>query len=233
MFDAPPPPRWELLLEGAATQTLLNDVRVPGDATLVDFRDLAGRGTRFSGRGTLLYRFDRDHGLRLVAAPFQQSGTGTLPQTTFFAGETFQPGVATRGDYKFNSYRASYWRRWNIGDPDRNDFRAGITLKVRDARVALAQGETAAEFTDVGLVPLVHLGGSRSLGRDWRLILDFDGLWAPQGRAFDIGVFAAHRVGSKAELILGIRTLDGGANNPRTYNQANVLYYTSGISLRF
>jgi hypothetical protein len=30
---------------------------------------------------------------------------------------------------------------------------------------------------------------------------------APQGRAFDIGVFAAHRLGSEAELILAVRPL--------------------------
>jgi hypothetical protein len=82
------------------------------------------------------------------------------------------------------------------------------------------------------VVPLIHLSGERKLSERWKLLLDADGLAAPQGRAFDVGLFLAHRLSPKTDLTLGARTLEGGADNERVYNFARLDYLSMGLVLK-
>ncbi len=226
-----PKPPTELLLEGSAYYQNRNDVRVPGNGTTFSYRSLLGQGPRPTSRITLLQPLDGDQGIRFVYAPLAFSGRGRLSRATQFNGATFAPGVDTRGRYQFDSYRLSYYRRVRSREGDA--WRFGLTLKVRDAEVALSQPGLSRAYRNTGIVPLLHFGGRARLSDRWSAIVDFDGLIAPQGRALDLGVSVAYRTSERLHWYIGLRALDGGADNDRTYNAALFTYATAGVALRF
>jgi hypothetical protein len=97
----------------------------------------------------------------------------------------------------------------------------------------LRQGAVAASDANVGFAPLIHVAGSYALDDRSRLLLDFDGLAAPQGRAFDIGIQFARDVAADWTTVVGFRTLEGGADNERVYSFAWLNYATVGAAYRF
>ncbi len=230
MLFAEETPRVEFFLEGAALRQFRNDVRVPGRGSAVDFRSLIGEDAGAAFRLTGVGRFDDDSGWRFVVAPLSASGTGRLRSPKRFDGSTFAPGVATRARYRFDSYRLTYWRRFR--SDARSAWRFGYTLKLRDAEVSLRQPGVSERFRNTGLVPLLHFGGTTALGPKTDLLLDFDGLVAPQGSALDLGAFVRHRLSPTLGAFAGLRVLYGGADNDDTYNLATFGYLTAGLSVR-
>jgi hypothetical protein len=227
-----PNPLWNLQIEGAAAWQTQNDQRVPGKG-----------GTRFSladfGQGPLTtYRIylggkitDRSE-WRLLYAPLEVRQSGLFEQSVLFQDQIFQPGVRTETVYKFNSYRATYsvsmepWGLWN--------WSWGFTAKIRDAEVRLTQGAASARKTNVGFVPLLHFRAHRSLSENWRLLFDFDGLLAPQGRALDAAFFLDRQLTpSGPHLLLGYRTVEGGADNRNVFNFAWFHFLTVGMKKEF
>ena len=103
-----------------------NDTRIPGDTgTGFDMLDLTGSGPDFFARLEGHWDINEKHGLRVVLAPLEVSGSGELTRDTDFAGETFPAGT-TDGTYKFNAYKFTYrytfadkvrWR-WRVGHGD-------------------------------------------------------------------------------------------------------------------
>jgi hypothetical protein len=64
-----------------------NDVRVPGDTgTQFDMTDLTGSGPDVFARLDGFWNINDRHGLRIVLAPLEVSGTGELREDTDFAG---------------------------------------------------------------------------------------------------------------------------------------------------
>lgn len=185
-----------------------------------------GAAFRVTGIG----RFDDDSGWRVVVAPLSVSGTGRLKSAKRFDGSTFLPGVDTRAKYRFDSYRLTYWRR--LRSDARSAWRFGYTLKVRDAEVSLRHAGVSERFRNTGLVPLLHFGGTTSVGPNTDLVLDFDGLVAPQGSALDLGAFVRQRLSPQVGAFAGFRVLYGGADNDNTYNLATFGYLTAGLSVR-
>jgi hypothetical protein len=216
---------------GAAWQTR-NDVRIPGDTgTPFAFDDLTGSGpygfVRLNATWDLSYR----HGLRFVLAPFSVTESGTLPNRVAFAGGVFDADVPTEGTYRFNSYRVSY--RYRLHDGARWRWWIGATLKVRDAKIELQQLGTSAEKSDLGLVPLLYAAGEGRIGQRWRFVLDFDGLAAPQGRAFDLALKMIRELPKGWSVGAGYRTLEGGADNDEVYNFAWLHYALVSVARRF
>lgn len=207
-----------------------NDVALPGDTgTRFAFSQLTGKGAFPNVRLTLVYEGESGPGWRLLAAPLRVNRTGTLLQETLFEGATFAAGSAS-GTYRFNSYRLTYRNRWkNRGGWD---LRVGFTGKIRDAEISLEQGQTQRSKTDVGFVPLLHLYASRDLGNGYGLSIDFDGAAAPQGRAIDLSVRLERAISSRVIGFIGLRILDGGADNPEVYNFAQLQYITLGLRTR-
>lgn len=225
-------PRWTASLEAGAVWQGRNDARIPGDTgTKFSLADLQGRGARASGRLTLTMDEGSSNRWRLLIAPLEIRGTGELPRTVDFAGATYAGGTPTSGWYKFNSYRITYMRRFHHSD--RASWYFGGTLKFRDARIALRQGSTATSDYDLGVVPLAYLSGVVGLGSGWRLNVDVDGLAAPQGRAFDVGIHAMRDLTPDWALGIGYRTLEGGADNDSVYTFAWLNYLTVRSEYRF
>jgi hypothetical protein len=227
----PDPHRFSLEFESGAFGFSRNDVRIPGNTgTKFDMLDLTGEGPeaffRLSGDWDITPR----HGLRVVIAPLEVSGTGELSQPTTFAGELFAPG-ATKGSYKFSFYKLIY--RYTFFDNNDWRWRVGFTGLIRDANIELQQGAKKANDDNVGFAPLLHLYGEHRFTPRWRFILDFDGLASPQGRAFDLALKVSYDVTRHWNIGAGYRTLEGGVDNDDVYNFAWLHYAVLSAGYRF
>ncbi len=218
--------------EGGALWQIRNDVRIP-NATGTEFSlvDEIGKGPNGVFRIEAAFDLNEKHGFRAVFAPLEINDTTLLDNNVLFAGQSFDPGISTDAIYKFSSYRFTYRYRFYDGPTWR--WKIGFTGFIRDARIALQQGDTFAEDTDIGFVPLAHLSGVARLSDRWCFLLDFEGMGAPQGRAFDIAVKMAYRLPDHWELAFGYRTIEGGADVDRVFNFAWLNFAVGSIRLRF
>ena len=164
-----------------------------------------------------------------MLAPLETSGTGRLERETVFAGETFAPG-ATRGTYKFNTYRLTW--RYDFAERGPWHWGAGFTAVVRDANVELRQGARVANDDDLGFVPTLHLAGARR-GDRWTLGATLDGLAGGPGRLIDLALKLEYRLGDRWRVGGGYRTLEGGADTDTVYNFAWLHYATLDLGYRF
>ena len=137
---------------------------------------------RVSGR----YGWGDRHQVHLLYAPLTITGSGSFVVRVLFQGAAFAPNALTTASYRFDSYRIGY--RYKVLDQAGWQLWGGVTLKVRDAKIALAQSTVTANRANIGPVPLLSLYTQRGLGPRWRAILDVEGLAAPQGRAVDAAI---------------------------------------------
>ena len=209
-----------------------NDVRIPSDSgTRFSLKDLQGSGPAGFYRVTVDWNTRGKHGFRLLAAPLTIQGTGTFSQPVDFAGGTFAAGEPTSSVYRFNSYRLTY--RYLLHDGDRWAWNLGATVKVRDAKIELRQGDQVRWDSNVGVVPLLHVDGEYRLGPRWSLVFDLDGLAAPQGRAFDGSLKARYQLSRNVDLSFGYRALEGGADTDEVYSFAWLHYGVASLRFRF
>ena len=225
--------RFAVELEGGAVWQTVNDVQIPNDAsgTRISLVDVVGDGPWPAGRVYASWRISARQELRALVAPLSITETGVLGETVQFAGATYEPGIPTEATYKFNSYRISYRYRFHEGDRWR--WWIGLTAKIRDARIALEQGATASEKTDVGFVPLLHVAGDWRFAPSWRLGLDADALAGGPGRAEDVALTLGRDLGDAWTLTAGYRTVEGGADVDAVYAFAWLHYAVVGIERRF
>lgn len=207
-------------------------MQIPNDASATRFSlaDVAGKGPFGAFRVEAAFDVAEKHGFRVVLAPLVAEGDGALSGPVAFAGESFAPGPV-EATYKFSSYRVTY--RYRFYDGERWRLKVGFTGFVRDARVALEQGATEAEDTDVGFVPLGYFQADARLGERWRFRFDVDGLGASQGRAFDVSAKLARSFGDNWELAFGYRTIEGGANVESVYNFAWLHFAVASLRYTF
>jgi len=210
-----------------------NVARIPNSAAGSKFslRDLQGGGAEAAWRVDATWQMAERHQLRAMYAPYSITRTGTPDSALQFDGATFAAGEPTRVRYQFDSYRLSY--RYRFHHSPGWTWWGGATLKVRDASIGLSQGGLAAAYDNTGLVPLLSVTGFRRLGDRWTLVLDADGLLAPQGRAFDIAVKARYALSENLSMGIGVRTLEGGADNDDVYTFAWQHYALAELSWQF
>ena len=219
-------------LEGGPVWQSSNDVRIPGDdGTEFSMKDLTGGGPFAAGRITADWDIDGNHAVRAVIAPLEFDGTGSLNEDTKFAGAKFSGGKRTKGTYKFSSYRLGY--RYTFLHEEHWRLRVGGTLFVRDASIELEQGSTRASDSNVGLVPLLNFAAEYYPAERWRIVGEFDGLAAPQGRAFDIALKGYYDVADWCSIGLGYRTIEGGVDNDSVYNFAWLHSVVASVAFLF
>jgi len=224
--------RWTAELEGGAVFSGYNEARIPNvGGTLVSLSEDLDIAAKAYYRLRLSYAISRRHELSLLYAPLTLKAKGTLPGAVNFTGVLFPQGSAVDGVYTFNSYRLTY--RYRLVDRSRLRLDIGFTAKVRDAEIALATPELTASKTNVGFVPLLHL----RLAWDWNnklgLLLEADAAAAKQGRAEDVLLALNWRLSPRAQLRVGYRFVEGGADVDEVYNFAWIHYLAAGVALNF
>jgi len=214
------PPRFVLEVEAGPTWQSRNDVQVPNDAsgTRFSMQELVGSGPLPAARLYLTWNVASRHGVRLLLAPLSYTKPGTFGAPVDFAGASYAAGTSVDGTYKFNSWRIGY--RYQLTDGDRWKLWVGGTVKIRDAKIALRQGDTYSEDTDVGFVPLLHFAATYRAGDRWSVAFDFDGLAGGPGRALDASLKIGYDLSERWRLTAGYRVLEGGVDIDRVYNFA-------------
>lgn len=212
------PSRFAAELELGPVWQSRNDVQIPNDAegTRFSLVDVAGNGPWPAGRLYLTWNVSERHGLRALAAPLSYTETGTLDEPVEFAGASYLPGVPTEATYQFDSWRLTY--RYRFHDGDRWTWWIGATAKIRDAEIKLVQGGATSRDTDLGFVPLLHLGANWRLAERWHLLLDLDALAGGPGRAEDFAAKLAYDVNDRWSITAGYRTVEGGADTDDVYS---------------
>lgn len=230
-FAEAQPSTWELEVEGGPVWQTRNDVEIPNDGTATRFSlsDLVGSGPWTTGRVYLTWNLSERHGVRLLYAPLSLTETGTPTGPIEFAGASYDTSAAD-ATYTFNSYRVSY--RWRFHSGERSRAWLGITAKIRDASIALAQGSITSRKDDVGFVPLLHLAAEQRLGSRWHLSLDADALAGGPGRAIDASLKLGYDLNDRWSIRAGYRTVEGGADVESVYSFAWLHYAAASIVWR-
>jgi hypothetical protein len=221
----------QVQIEGDLSWQSRNDQRVPGSGgTLFSLSD-AKQGPFPNFRVYAGHRFEKRHEIRFLYAPLQIELDTQFSNPVSFLGSTFAAGTPTTALYKFNSYRATY--AYHFDKAGNLSYALGFTAKVRDAEVRLTQGALTQSKANIGFVPLLNFQLEYDFGGGWLARIDADGLAAPQGRAFDIGLFTERRIGEALAVFAGYRTIEGGADNPEVYNFAWFHKLVIGVSAWF
>lgn len=225
--------RFEIELEAGPVWQTVNDVQIPNgdDGTRFSLVDLVGNGPWLAPRIYFTWSIRPRHSVRLLAAPLSYTESGEFEASVDFAGEIYQPGIATEATYQFNSYRVTYAYRFHAGE--RWKWWVGFTAKLRDAKIKLAQSGTSSEKTDQGFVPLLHVRGIYHFSENWQALLDLDALAGGPGRAEDVALKLVYRVNDSWNLTGGYRTVEGGADVEEVYNFAWLHYAVLSASYRF
>lgn len=222
---------FRLDLETGAAWQLRNDFAVPGTGGTRLSIDEADRGPFLAARATLWAELGERSSLRLVAAPFRAKARLTPESAVEFDGATFAAGEPLDATWVFDSWRLSYVWRFRPSGPV--SFRAGLTAKVRDARIELAQAGFSKAKTNTGFVPLLYGGVRWQMTPRLAFDLEADGAAASQGRAVDVAARVEANVSPAVDLFLGARTLEGGVDGDEVYSFAWLAYGVGGVSIRF
>ena len=165
-------------------------------------------------------------GTRVALAPYDKG-----PWAAFRGTLTWDAGEPLTVDYKFNSYRATWYYRFPSSGSV--SFRGGLTANVRDARIGLTNPQLSSAKANVGFVPLLYGAVRWQAAERFALDLEAEGLAAPQGRAGDVALRGEWALSRRVSLSAGVRLLEGGADNDEVYNFATFVYAIGGVSVRF
>lgn len=219
----------ELRVESGLVDFSRNDIRITGDSgDNLNTKD-------FSQDSTVGYRIYYKHNfdtsfIQLLYAPLETSFGGNFNAPKNFDGYSFSAGPAAI-NYKFNSYRLTYGREFLKNEKWLLNY--GVVGKIRDAFIEVSQNGVTKRSSNVGFVPLLHFSGHYLISENYRFLFDLEALAAPQGRAIDMGLFGAYKINPTAELLIGYRVIEGGADNDKVYNFSLINQYSLGINWKF
>jgi len=227
------PTRFSLEVEAGPAWQARNDAQIPNNAsgTRFSIADTVGSGPFPAARVDFTWALNERQELRFLVAPLSYEASGTLPGPVNFNGASFNAASPTEITYRFNSYRATW--RYRVFQNEDWTVKLGVTGNIRQAEIALKQGGVSSSYTDVGFVPLLNAWAERRFAERWRLILDLDGLVAPQGRAIDFSAKVGYDLTPDLTLTAGVRMLDGGGDSDKVYNFARFNYGVVSAIYRF
>jgi len=210
---------WKIDVQGGTLTVISNYSQIPNDiGTKVNL----DADTIANYRIYLSTIINNKHEIRFLYAPLSYDIDFTPTENIRFEDSLLLLGLNTQAFYKFNSYRLSYIYHFDqIGVAQ---FRVGFTVKIRDAETTLVQGDISESFTDLGFVPLLHLGAKFEISKKVFLDLETEGSWVPQGYAVDGRFTLGYQVNKNLAFGAGVGYLDGGANI-KTVNTFAQLFY--------
>lgn len=177
-------------------------------------------GTTFGSRD--------QHHVRLLYAPLEKTGSGSLANETRFLSAVFRPDATTRGTYRFTTYRLTY--RYTLVQGERLTFGVGATALFRDARIEVSQDGVTKTDADFGVVPLLHLRADYQFSERHSLAFDVESLAAPSGRATDLELSWNHALKERIRVRAGYRLIEGGVNVPSVYNFTLIHFMQAGVT---
>jgi hypothetical protein len=223
---------WFIDFENGMALSGYNDVQIPRETgTLFSLSDDLQTNSSYFFRVRLGFQLKSRHTFSVFAAPLTLNAAGKVAKEITFFEETFLQNTPLNGSYTFNSYRLTYRydfirkNKWQVG--------IGFTAKIRDAAVEIEGGGRSSEKTNVGFVPLINFRVLWQFHKDWGLLLEGDGAWAPQGRAEDVLLALQHRLNDHLTLKAGYRILEGGADVEEVYNFALIHFLSTGFTYTF
>ncbi len=231
---------WRLDLEYQPANVFQNTVQRPDNSNGTRFgvNNLSGNLVN-TGRVSVyapLNLFRDGDELRLVYAPFRQSGTGLPTGPLAFDYATFQPGVPLRVLYQFDTYRLSYDLPI-FSDLRSNgwELRIGGTVALRDARIQLSQPTLSRNYNNLGPIPFLLYGSAaKAFAPGWHALAEFDAFPAPGGGGlFDASLKLAYDVTPNISLTAGYRYEIGGATEKTIYTLLSAGGVVVGLNLRF
>ena len=208
-----------------------NDVRIPGDnGTLFSLNSgpISAASSPYF-RLKLGATFAERHTVYLTAAPLRLQARGTLTADVDFDGATFPAGAFVTGQYRFDTWRATYRYTW--WSSEALEATVGLTALVRDAGITLQGGGQFEERLNVGLVPLLSFSFRWSFSPSWSLLLDGDALAGGPGRAEDVQLALRFQLRPDLAVRLGYRIVEGGADTSSVYNFALIHFLGAGLEV--
>lgn len=221
----------KLNVESGVVSTAYNDARIPGSTgTFISFSDKLSHNPQFHIRLDMTYRATKRSEWLVLWAPLQFSYNGLIDKLVLFQGESFEPGTELTATYRFNSYRATY--RYYLWQQHPFELAVGLTAKVRDALIRLEGNDLAAEKTDLGVVPLIHIMMRWTPLKNASLLLQADALGVRQGRAADVLLAMQWQLSQRIGLNAGYRLLEGGSDTQTVYTFSMFHYGVIGLSIQ-
>lgn len=222
----------ELRMESSIMDFSRNEIAIPGDAgSLFNTADSGWKQKNaINYRVSYLFNLNKKESIRVLYAPLKTSFNGNFEKDINFNGKIFNQGQA-QVNYQFNSYRVAYHK--NIVKNEVFNINYGYVAKIRDANIEVVQGNESKSRKDLGFVPLFHFDARYRFNHLNSLYFDFDGLAAPQGRAFDVGLFIEREIINNSRVFAGYRFIEGGANNDKVKTFSYINFFTIGFSLSF
>ena len=223
--------QFDLIFEAGGVWQNRNDIQIPPDTGTRFEVDQVDEGPFFHYRLEGYYRLSQKHAFRVVYAPFDVEVTGRASVPIVFNGKSFSNNEDLTVRYQFNSYRFSYvYGFWDFGDDQLN---LGFTAKVRDAKTIFSQSGVSSSYDNIGFVPLLYFEYQKPLGANWTINFTVDAAAASQGRAIDAALKARRRIGANSSLGLGVRSLEGGADNEKVFTFSWFNYALIELKLGF
>lgn len=219
----------KLSFEFGAVDTNFNYFQIPNDdANRVHLRD-ADEDTAY--RLTYRHELSNDTFLYFLYAPLTLNYSFRSASSFDFDGKQFDGGQETDVGYRFNSYRAGWFKRFEWG----NSFQAwgGVVAKIRDAYIEVEQGNKKQKFSNVGLVPLLGFGFLYRPVKGLGIFSHTDALTASQGSAYDSVLKLNIYFAQKQWLGIGKRVLGGGTDNDELKNFAQFDYWILDYTYSF
>ncbi len=219
-------------VEGGAAFSGYNDVRIPGDeGTKLSLTDELSTEPAPALRVELLTTIFSRHDIKLLAAPLRLSAEGTLEKDVRFTDQVFTKGTKVKAKYRFDSYRLTY--RYNFYKTEKLQIGIGVTGKIRDAETSLENHDKKGKKTNTGFVPLLNFKLNWKFNEPFSLLIEADGLIAPQGRAEDALIALNYHPVDFMTVKIGYRILEGGADNDTVYTFTLIHYAVAGLNFRW
>ncbi len=226
--------RFEIDLEAGIAFSGYNNVRIPNESNTssdkFSFTHDLETDPVFVSRINAHYYVSEQHRISFLYAPFSVEPSGKFDRDIEFREEIFNRDIDILGTYRFDSYRLQY--RYYFKDQSKLYRAIGLTAKIRDAEISLAENTKKATKKNTGFVPIINFLLVQNLYPGIDLFLDGDALFSPYGRAADVMLGVSFDFDERYSLRAGYRVLEGGSDVDEVYTFALINYAVLNVKVR-
>lgn len=218
-------------VESGALFSESNSFREGANGTLFSLTDNLSSPTVPFYRIRAGYLLNNKHHFSVLIAPLQLTAKGNINTDIIFDDATYTANSPLEGVYRFNSFRFTYNRR--IVDKNSFNLGVGLSLKIRNAGLTLADNTQINGDFSTGFVPLINIISNWKISEKINLQFFGDGLAASRGRAFDLALTSNYKINKNIAIGAGYRFLEGGSDGVNSYNFVKLHYAFLGLTYQF